>query len=127
MLLLLVPTVLDEPPSRVHQKVEAAVRMPIHLVVHMSHRSGQAWKLLESTHQRAVEVRLRGFRIESEHESVLRVHEGLLVLVLAAEGHAFKMSIGDMVGRGVVALELLLSHSQCLTARQEIKKRIDRR
>ena len=83
MLLPLVPTVLDEPPSRVHQEVEAAIRMPVHLAVYVSHRSGQAWELLEPTHQRAVEVRLRGLRSEREHESVPRVHEGLQVIGVA--------------------------------------------
>ena len=41
------------------------------------------------------------------------------MLVLTAEG-SFKMSIGDVVSRGVVMLELLVDNSQRLTARQEV-------
>ena len=85
VLLPLVPTVLEEPPSNVYQEVEATVRMPVHLAVHVSHCRGQARELLEPIHPRAVALRLRRLRVEREHESGPRVHDGLQVLVLAAE------------------------------------------
>ena len=70
VLLSLVAADLDGPPRRVHEEVETAVRMPGLLAVHVSHRGGQAGELLETTHQRAVEVRLRGLRLEPNHEGV---------------------------------------------------------
>ena len=88
--------------------------MPVLLAVHVSHCGGQAGELLETIHQRAVEVRLCGLRLERDHEGVPRVHEGFQVFTLAAEGHAFEMPVSDVIGRGVVALELLVNHPQRL-------------
>ena len=96
--------------------------MAVDLAVHVGHRGGQAGDLLEAGHESRVEVRLRRLGLEGEHEGVPRGHEGLQVLVLAAEGHALEMPVSDVVGRGVVPLELLVDHPERLTSRQQVRR-----